>query len=216
MAFSQEKAKPFYSGEKKITDTSKIPEIEKFYFNELGFEYDNTTAYVCGTEYRRFILNKEKTKYYCSPAYGSIGAFRIRDCNKIKNAELIVEEAGSGAVTGAILFGAAGAIAGSTMKKSIIRIALQTTDINEPIVNLPILPEPMAKNNKYFIKCFNDANKILGQLKAIADKNSPSSPQSSPSSSVADELAKLKALQDQGILTQEEFDAQKKRVLGIQ
>ncbi len=214
MALSKEKAQLFYTGKKKV-DVTKILEIEKFFFEENGFAYDNTDSYACGNEYRRFILNKQKTKYYCSPAFGSTGDFHIRDCDKITKAELIVEEAGSGAVTGAILFGAAGAVAGSSMKKSIIKIVLHTTDMNEPIVNLGILTVPTAKNNKIFTKSFEDANKIYGQLKIIAEKNAPSSSQATAPSSIADELAKLKDLLDQGILSQDEFDAQKARLLSM-
>ncbi len=212
MALSKEKAQLFYTGKKKI-DVTKILEIEKFFFEEHGFEYDSADSYACGNEYRRFILNKQKIKYYCSPAFGSAGDFHIRDCDKITQAELLVEEAGSGAVTGAILFGAAGAVAGSSMKKSIIKIVLHTTDVNEPIVNLGILTVPTAKNNKIFTKSFEDANKIYGRLKTIADKNAPAAPQKTDFVSVSDELTKLKGLLDQGVLTQEEFDAQKQRLL---
>ena len=216
MALSKEKAEKYYTGKKNLDDVSKIPAIENFFFEEKDFHYDIGNSYECDSQFRHFILNSQKTKYYCSPKFGSTGAFRIRDCSKITNAELIVQEAGSAAVTGALLFGVAGAVAGSSMKKSIIKIVLQTADIEEPIVNLDILTMPTAPNNKLFTKCFDAANKIYGQLKAIADQNTGNTaPQSAASSSVADELTKLKNLLDQGILSQEEFDTQKKRLLGI-
>lgn len=214
MALSKEKAGSYFTGQKTLDDVSKISAIEEFFFEENDFHYDTGNSYECEA-YRRFIMNSQKTKYYCSPKYGSKGAFRIRDCSKITSAELVVGEAGSAAVTGAVLFGVAGAIAGASMKKSIIRIVLQTTDIEEPIVNLEILPTPTATNNKVFTRCYDAANKIYGQLKAIADQNTNSAPQTATSMSVADELAKLKNLLDQGILTQEEFDTQKKRLLGM-
>jgi hypothetical protein len=216
MALSKEKAEKYYTGQKKMDDSFRLPSVEEFFFEENGFLYETSGVYECDSQFRRFILNSQKTKYYCSPKIGSIGAFRIRDLSKITSAELVVQEAGSGAATGALLFGVAGAVAGSSIKKSVIKIVLHTTDIEEPIVNLEILTVPTANNNNTFKKCYDAANKIYGQIKAVADQNSPAAPQSTASLSVADELNKLKNLLDQGILTQEEFDAQKKRLLANQ
>lgn len=52
-------------------------------------------------------------------------------------------------------------------------------------------------------------------LKKIADVQAPSSRTSSETSE-ADEILKFKALLDQGIITQEEFESKKKQLLGIE
>ena len=51
----------------------------------------------------------------------------------------------------------------------------------------------------------------------LTGENSPTSqaPQAAPVQSVADEILKLKALLDSGILTQEEFDHKKRKLLGM-
>lgn len=49
----------------------------------------------------------------------------------------------------------------------------------------------------------------------VENKRHADTPSSSPQLSVADELIKFKELLDAGILTQEEFDAKKKQMLGV-
>ena len=50
--------------------------------------------------------------------------------------------------------------------------------------------------------------------KIIRKQNSPQSPPPAPPVSVADELLKFKQLLDMGAISQSEFDAQKKKLLG--
>ncbi len=47
-----------------------------------------------------------------------------------------------------------------------------------------------------------------------ADESAPAPPTPAPASSVADELSKLAQLRDAGVLTPEEFEAQKAKLLG--
>lgn len=54
-------------------------------------------------------------------------------------------------------------------------------------------------------------------IKGDADREEEEAPSpTEPNSSVADEISKLKTMLDQGILTDEEFSAAKKKVLGLQ
>ena len=48
---------------------------------------------------------------------------------------------------------------------------------------------------------------------ALAEKNAPAAPAAAPSA--ADELKKFKELLDMGVISQEEFDAKKKQLLGL-
>ena len=63
-----------------------------------------------------------------------------------------------------------------------------------------------------------EAQSLLSELQLIADMNESESTQtvaSTKSVSAADEILKFKQLLDAGIITQEEFDAKKKQLLGI-
>lgn len=56
-------------------------------------------------------------------------------------------------------------------------------------------------------------NELVSEIKRYVENVMQAQRTSKTSSSVADEILKLKSLLDEGILTQEEFDAQKKRLL---
>ena len=58
-----------------------------------------------------------------------------------------------------------------------------------------------------------DMNKPLFQ-KAAAPANAAAAPSAENVSLIADELRKLKELKDEGVLTDEEFEEQKKKLLG--
>ena len=70
-----------------------------------------------------------------------------------------------------------------------------------------------------FIKNYNDIGNVLSQLintrnntaNTVATESAPTTAQSTS----MDDLVKLKDLLDQGIITQEEFEAKKKQILGL-
>lgn len=69
------------------------------------------------------------------------------------------------------------------------------------------------ENSITFVKKELDKAKELVEL--IESKRHAETPSNSSTVSTADELKKFKDLLDEGILTQEEFDAKKKQLLGI-
>ena len=58
-------------------------------------------------------------------------------------------------------------------------------------------------------------DKQVIKIKAYNEENIISNKKTESGSSTADELIKLKSLLDAGVITQEEFDAKKKQILGI-
>ena len=65
---------------------------------------------------------------------------------------------------------------------------------------------------------YNSAQNILSVLQVICENNrlkQKTYSDDTPTSSSVDEIAKYKALCDQGIISQEEFEAKKKQLLGI-
>lgn len=67
--------------------------------------------------------------------------------------------------------------------------------------------------NNVPIHLATEIKNIVEGLKVDSKKSTNANP--NPQNDVADELIKLKGLVDSGILTQEEFDAKKKQLLGI-
>lgn len=144
-----------------------------------------------------------------------------------------------GAVVGGAIAGGAGAIVGGlsgdtkqNKKVSKVQVKIKLRDINHPSFTIdcfncktmtaagePIKPSSME--GYLYKQGLNDAQRIADTISAIIDitdkasKNvAKSTPQQAkPVGSVADELSKLADLKAKGILTDDEFAAQKKALL---
>lgn len=141
-----------------------------------------------------------------------------------------------GAVVGGLLFGGVGAIVGSNtakttknkrIEKMTIKILLNSTSDSTILLSIY-----KAGADGSILETKNDADRafyegLLKEVSAIKDifsiiidmvdkSNTPQSPKPSaslPSNSVADELMKLAKLKDAGILSEEEFQQQKAKLL---
>lgn len=140
-----------------------------------------------------------------------------------------------GAVVGGILFGGVGAIVGgntakATQNKEVrdmyIKILLKSTSnstiilkIYEAGVDGSVLATKNAADRALYEGLMSEVSgikDIFAIIIDIVDKKQTQSPVSSSSSgSVADELAKLAKLKESGILTEEEFNAQKMKLLNL-
>lgn len=138
-----------------------------------------------------------------------------------------------GAVVGGALAGGAGAVVGglsgdSEMKKlvSLIQVRIRLRDIESPVLLINCLDckamfgcEKIESNNSVYKTGLEDAQKISDLISVIIDdvdrveKYKLASMISSPTGSYAEELAKLADLKSKGILTEEEFDKQKSKLL---
>lgn len=124
---------------------------------------------------------------------------------------------------GALAFGGTGAIVGAvTGKKKTIqkvdsfRVRLNLDDLDKPVVYLDLIKKPIKSNTKDYKKIVETADKIISSLDILLkDTSNDPAPSPVPQQSGADEIRKYKALLDDGILTQEEFDAKKKELLGL-
>ncbi len=113
------------------------------------------------------------------------------------------------AVTGGLLFGAAGAIVGAGTAKSqtktvgdyqqlVVRISHFTGNITKKFT------WPSSRNVEFWEYCMANAE---------AENAIPAQP--AAQLSAADEIAKFKTLLDQGVITQEEFEVKKRQLLGL-
>lgn len=128
------------------------------------------------------------------------------------------------AVAGGLLFGGVGAIVGgvtggkktkgvcTSMK---IRITLKNAHTDTVYITL-INTE--TKTNGFIYKTMQSSAQLcISALDIIADQNSTEEMSNLESETVssADEILKFKNLLDAGIITQEEFEAKKKQLLGL-
>ena len=143
-----------------------------------------------------------------------------------------------GAIVGGVLMGGAGAVVGglsgaSKQNKEIenmdIKILLRSTIRTSCVLHFKdvdrVLKTKEDADRKLYEKYVKNANQAKDVLSVIIDNaKQVSTPTAQPiaqpvvapaSSSVADELAKLAKLKADGILTDEEFQAQKSKLLGL-
>ena len=143
-----------------------------------------------------------------------------------------------GAIVGGFLMGGAGAVVGglsgaSKQNKEIrnmdIKILLRSTSRTSCVLNFKdvdrVLKTKEDADRKLYETYVKNANQAKDVLSVIIDNaKQASTPIAQPiaqpvvapaSSSVADELAKLAKLKADGILTEEEFQAQKSKLLGL-
>ena len=130
------------------------------------------------------------------------------------------------AVAGGLLFGGVGAIVGGVTggKKSKgicnsmkLRVSLKNAHTDVVYINF-ITTE--TKTSSFIYKGAQDsAQKCITALELINDTNQITHAEHISTvvqtTSAADEILKFKTLLDQGIITQEEFDAKKKELLGL-
>lgn len=150
-----------------------------------------------------------------------------------------IQKGGVGrAIVGGVLFGEVGAIVGAQTRKSqnvvgslYIRLTLKSVGMK----TITFINSPTDKNGYIYRTARRSADKVMSELELIMSENQNIANQTSsqsqyepqlasspvhqpipigqPQISVADELLKLKQLLDMGVLTQEEFDQQKQKLL---
>lgn len=144
----------------------------------------------------------------------------ILDYELLQNGETISKGSLGNAIIGGMLLGNIGVVGGIAGKKNIeqeiteYKIKITTKNSFCPIVYIDFLSTGKVKANSLLFKSYaGNAQEILSQLTIIASQTT-----TSPvllQNNAADEILKFKNLLDQGIITQDEFNAKKKQLLGI-
>ena len=145
----------------------------------------------------------------------------IIDYELLQDGETITKGSLGGAIVGGALMGGVGALVGGSLGKkktkqeiTEYRIKITTKNSFRPTVYINFLSTGKVKSNSLSYKmCVGDAQGVLSQLTIITNFTSNSTVPSSTSG--ADEILKFKNLLDQGIITEEEFIAKKKQLLGL-
>lgn len=145
----------------------------------------------------------------------------IIDYELLQDGETITKGSLGGAIVGGAIWGGVGALVGGSLgkkksKQEITEYRIKITTKNSfcPIVYINFLPTGKIKSNSLLFKTYaGNAQEVLSQLAIITNYTSNSAVESS--NSEADEILKFKNLLDQGIITEEEFIAKKKQLLGL-
>lgn len=112
---------------------------------------------------------------------------------------------------GNALFGAVGALAagiGKGGKINDLHLDIVLRNADGARMRIDFIDDPIRIKSEIYQVVTLTAEKIYAQLKSAITS-------SVDSMSIADEIRKFKELADEGIITQEEFEAKKKQLLGI-
>lgn len=123
------------------------------------------------------------------------------------------------AIVGGALLGGVGAIVGGVTGKkktksvvNSLRVKITVNDTSKPTIYVNLLNSKTKTNSFIYKVSYTSAQEILSMLSVITENQNEKEDKEN-STSVADELMKLKGLLDEGILTEEEFNTQKNRIL---
>lgn len=157
---------------------------------------------------------------------------QILDFELLEDGETVSKSKGGlgSAVVGGMLLGPAGAIVGAavggkkTKTKNVctsMKVKITLRDNHPDAVYVNLITKETKCSSWAYEAAAKQAQDILSALQVAADKAAgeaaaqASAPALSAAPSAADELMKFKQLLDAGAITQEEFDAKKKQLLGL-
>lgn len=171
---------------------------------------------------KMFAIKPNATTPEYKGKYEELQSYELIENNKVKT------KSGLGkAIAGGVIAGPAGMIAGAVIGKGqqgptvINSLSVKVTLKNGtyyPLIFISKTTKSDSLTAKVALtnvsKLTNKLNKIISSTETTQQiEQSLSAPQTS--SSAADEIRKFKDLLDDGIITQEEFDAKKKELLGL-
>lgn len=148
----------------------------------------------------------------------------IVDFELLEDGETITKGGLGRAVAGGLLFGGVGAVVGGVTggkkSKSVcnsLKIKITVRNMNNPVIYINFLTAPAKKDSFTYKTMYKSAQECLSVLQLICDSQdaNPAENNSVPQASAADEILKFKNLLDSGVITQEEFEAKKKQLLGL-
>ncbi len=211
------------NGTKMILTQAQMNEVEREFWRRTNFEPFNVIRYIN----RTFAIDAESKRYYFTPYFGKHD-FRINFIDEIIEIELsennntLIKSSGGtgGAIAGGILFGAAGAVVGSTFKntKSSVMvdslcINIVTSDKKNPFVKLDFIKSPIARD-KYYKPIFETAQRIFSLLKStLHSKQSNENTVPGSDGDIINQLKELASLHDSGAITDDEFVLAKQKIL---
>ena len=174
-------------------------------------------------------FDDENKKWLVPGMFGGKTHSKVYDYSDIVDFELLedgtsISKGGLGrAIVGGALLGGVGAVVGGVTggKKSKnicnnLQIKITVNDMNNPAVFVKFLYTETKKDSWSYKTIYKAAQECLSILQLICDLQQQNNvPAEQQPSSAADEILKYKSLLDNGIVTQEEFEAKKKQLLGL-
>lgn len=146
----------------------------------------------------------------------------IVDFELIEDGTSIIKGGLARAVVGGTMFGGVGAIVGGVtgnrkvhQKCNSLKIKISLNKLDAPAIYINLISKPIEKDYATYKDAYNNAQKILSLLQIICNQvmENHSSVEKTNYFSAADEIRKFKQLFDDGIISEEEFNMKKQKLL---
>ena len=193
--------------------------------NSFDPTYDAAPFAKFNDDKRQMILSSKIHKSYKSSNYILFDYDQLVDFELLEDGTSVASGGVGRAIAGGILFGGVGAVVGSvtgkrTEKCQELKVKMTVKDYKDPVfyIDLISFPAEVKKDSSEYATLMKQAQAVVSKLQLIAESESNNAPSSNGTQSktdVTEELRKFKGLLDNGIITQEEFDAKKKELLGL-
>lgn len=146
----------------------------------------------------------------------------ILDYELLEDGESIVKGGLGRAVVGGALFGGVGAVVGGVTgkKKSkeickSLKIKVTLNDVNNPVAYISFIATEFKKSSLTYQQHYRSAQECISLLQYMCSNSDTRASASETNLSASDEIKEFKKLMDEGLITEEEFTAKKKQILGI-
>ncbi|MEK5070553.1 SHOCT domain-containing protein [Sporosarcina sp. FSL K6-1508] len=164
-----------------------------------------------------FLGKRDKSKVF---NYSDIVDFEL-----LEDGESVTQGGLGRALVGGALFGGAGAVVGGVTGKrknkaicNSLKIKVTLRDVNNPLIYITFLNTATKKDGFMYKTNYQLAHECLSAFQIICNEQEVlinNNGSNKIAGSAADEIKKFKNLLDEGILTQDEFDAKKKELLSL-
>ena len=149
----------------------------------------------------------------------------IVDFELLEDDSSVIKGGVGSAIVGAALFGGIGAVVGGTTGKKKVKqtctnltIKITVNNMAAPVEYIKLISSTTNKSSMIYRGAYQKAQEILSLLQLICNQrntNNSAFQETSHHTSAADEIRRYKELLDEGIITEEEFQAKKKQLLGL-
>lgn len=171
-----------------------------------------------------WLVHGSKNSQYQTPESYTLFLYdQIVDYELLENGQSIASGGVGRAIVGGALFGGVGAIVGASTRSyqgvcEELRIKITVKEYEKPAFYLPLIQMETKKSTFMYKERMEMAQNILSKLQLITsameqEKDVPT--QTIHSDDKFEEIRKFKMLLEDGIISEEEFEAKKKQLLGL-
>lgn len=191
-----------YILEDKGFNTNKIIKFGIIY--EFRVDFDNKKVAICK------LVNPLEIDI--------INFSNIIECKIIEDSNVISQGGVGRAIVGGAIAGGTGAIVGANTRKSksvVSNFSVQiiTNEIGNSLHSADLINFQLDKTNNLYNQAVNFSNNVYAIVQSIVSNNDFATNESGKSENHIEKLEKLAELKEKGIITEQEFEESKKKIL---